>query len=85
MPNGTLPAPGWEEWGPLRHRPGHRRPSRPRPDPHLSSTPRSSLTTVKALDADLNTLTFRADLWISEHVNPERVVDCRSHRDAPAR
>lgn len=46
-------------------------------------TPDSSLTTVKTLDADLNTLTFRADLWISEHVNPERVVHRRSHRDAP--
>ena len=46
-------------------------------------TPESSLTTVKTLDADLNTLTFRADLWISEHVNPERVVHRRSHRDAP--
>ncbi len=33
-------------------------------------TPESSLTTVKTLDADLNILTFRADLWISEHVNP---------------
>jgi transposase InsO family protein len=46
-------------------------------------TPESSLTTVKTLDADLNTLTFRADLWISEHVNPGRVVHRRSHRDAP--
>jgi hypothetical protein len=47
-------------------------------------TPESSLTTVKTLDADLNILTFRADLWISEHVNPERVVHRRSRRDAPS-
>jgi DNA transposition AAA+ family ATPase len=46
-------------------------------------TPDSSLTTVKVLDSDLNTLTFRTDLWISEHVNPEHVARPRSHRDAP--
>ena len=41
----------------------------PRPAPS-STPPESSLTTVKTLDADLNILTFRADLWISEHVDP---------------
>ena len=55
----------------------------PRPAP--SSTPQKAASlTVKTLDADLNILTFRADLWISEHVNPERVVHRRSHRDAPS-
>src|SRR5260370_9140664 len=46
-------------------------------------TPESSLTTVKVLDSDPDTLTFRPDLWISGHVIPDPAVHRPNTPDAP--